>query len=78
MRTRTHTHMATMQVEPVSGVVPAHGHTSVSITFEPLGLSTEEMVLEFRVAEFNSKPVRWVAPASVPGCVFCSGAEFSH
>ncbi|KAF5829844.1 hypothetical protein DUNSADRAFT_15429 [Dunaliella salina] len=58
------------KVEPLAGVVPAHGHTSVTISFEPLGLTTEEMVLEVRVAEFNSKPVRCVVTGScVPGLV---------
>eukprot|EP00200_Dunaliella_tertiolecta_P013188 CAMPEP_0202393904 /NCGR_PEP_ID=MMETSP1127-20130417/93151_1 /ASSEMBLY_ACC=CAM_ASM_000462 /TAXON_ID=3047 /ORGANISM="Dunaliella tertiolecta, Strain CCMP1320" /LENGTH=500 /DNA_ID=CAMNT_0048996499 /DNA_START=1421 /DNA_END=2920 /DNA_ORIENTATION=- len=58
------------KVEPLAGVVPAHGHTSIAISFEPLGLTTEEMVLEVRVAEFNSKPVRCVVTGScVPGLV---------
>ena len=47
-----------MQIEPLKGVVPAHGYTTVFVTFEPLGLTTEETVVEVRVAEFNSKPVR--------------------
>ncbi len=36
------------QVEPLRGVVPAHGHVTVSITFEPLALSTQVMELEVR------------------------------
>lgn len=35
-----------MQVEPLKGVVPAHSHVSISITFEPLSLATQHLELE--------------------------------
>jgi hypothetical protein len=34
------------RVEPSKGVVPAHGHVVVEVTFSPAMLRTEEMVLE--------------------------------
>ncbi|KAJ9510217.1 hypothetical protein QJQ45_015701 [Haematococcus lacustris] len=52
------------KVEPLEGIVPAHGHASVSVTFEPLTLSTQELVLEVAVAEFNSQPVRCTVTGS--------------
>lgn len=60
-----------MQVQPLHGIVPAHGHTFVAITFEPLGLTTEKMELEVSVAEFNSKPVRYVLAHSLI-CLHCT------
>lgn len=38
------------QVEPLQGVVPAHGHVTVAVTFQPLLLSTQTMEFEVRVA----------------------------
>lgn len=59
---------ACFKVEPQRGVVPAHGHAVVEITFLPAALRTEECVMEVRIADFNSKPVVCtVTGVCVPG-----------
>ena len=42
-------------VEPASGVVPAHGHVSVRVTFSPLRLTTEEAVLEVSCGRWQQR-----------------------
>nr|ADD85929.2 FAP221 [Chlamydomonas reinhardtii]7SQC_M0 Chain M0, FAP221 [Chlamydomonas reinhardtii]7SQC_M1 Chain M1, FAP221 [Chlamydomonas reinhardtii] len=46
------------RVEPARGVVPGRGRVTVDMWFCPLALTTEEAVIEVRIAEFNSKPVQ--------------------
>lgn len=56
------------RIEPMRGVVPAHGEAAVRVTFEPPGVATEECVIEVRVAEFGAEPVRCTIVGSVsPG-----------
>lgn len=38
--------LRSLQVEPARGIVPAHGHVTIAITFEPLSLTTEEGVIQ--------------------------------
>ncbi|KAG2494686.1 hypothetical protein HYH03_007202 [Edaphochlamys debaryana] len=45
------------KVEPQRGVIPGRGSVGVELSFCPLGLTTEQAVLEVRVSEFNARPV---------------------
>jgi hypothetical protein len=55
-------------ISPMSGSIPAHGHTVVEICFTPTLHRTEEMSIEVRVSEFNSKPVVCaITGSSMPG-----------
>lgn len=45
------------RVSPMSGIVPAHGHVVVEVSFAPTMLRTEELQLEVSVAEFKTQPV---------------------
>lgn len=58
------------KVEPMSGVVPANGSVPITLSFCPLAMATEEMTIEVRVAEFNSKPVVCrIVGSGAPGVV---------
>ncbi|GLI65137.1 hypothetical protein VaNZ11_008595 [Volvox africanus] len=52
------------KVEPARGVISGHGAVEVTMSFCPLNFTTEEAVIEVRIAEFNSKPVRCVLTGS--------------
>lgn len=55
-------------LSPTSGSIPAHGHAVVEITFTPTLHRTEEMSIEVRVSEFNSKAVTCtITGSSMPG-----------
>jgi hypothetical protein len=62
--TVTGTGLSHFRVEPMRGIVPAHGHVAIAVTYEPLSLATHDVALELRVAEFNSRPVRCTVTGS--------------
>lgn len=55
-------------VEPLSGVIPAHGETVLKITFSPTDFSTALMKIQLNISQFNSKPMICVVTGhSSPG-----------
>lgn len=44
-------------VQPMTGVIPAHGETEVSVTFAPLEFLTAMMKIQLVISQFNSKPI---------------------
>ncbi|PIK57014.1 putative primary ciliary dyskinesia protein 1-like [Apostichopus japonicus] len=55
-------------VEPLTGVIPAHGQTALQITFQPTEFSTAVMKIQLNISQFNSKPLVCVITGhSTPG-----------
>ncbi|XP_021377773.1 cilia- and flagella-associated protein 221-like isoform X2 [Mizuhopecten yessoensis] len=44
-------------VQPMTGVIPAHGESEVSVTFAPLEFLTAMMKIQLVISQFNSKPI---------------------
>ncbi|XP_062604429.1 cilia- and flagella-associated protein 221-like isoform X2 [Saccostrea cucullata] len=44
-------------VHPMSGIIPAHGQTEVSVTFAPLEFQTALMKIQLTISQFNSQPI---------------------
>ncbi|GAX85110.1 hypothetical protein CEUSTIGMA_g12530.t1 [Chlamydomonas eustigma] len=55
-------------IKPMKGIIPAHGHMTLEVTFSPTMLRSEEYQVEVQVAEFNSRPVLCtITGFSLPG-----------
>jgi hypothetical protein len=57
-------------VTPLSGSVPAHGSTAVTISFTPTQYSTEHLQLQVVLGEYNANPMQVLVSGSCrPGLV---------
>ncbi|XP_061186055.1 cilia- and flagella-associated protein 221-like [Saccostrea echinata] len=55
-------------VHPMSGIIPAHGQTEVSVTFAPLEFQTALMKIQLTISQFNSQPIMCTfSGVSTPG-----------
>ncbi|KAK3108459.1 hypothetical protein FSP39_008303 [Pinctada imbricata] len=55
-------------VHPMTGIIPAHGQTEVSVTFAPLEFQTAIMRIQLTISQFNSQPINCTfTGASTPG-----------
>lgn len=41
----------------LTGIIPAHGQTEVSVTFAPLEFQTALMKIQLTISQFNSQPI---------------------
>ncbi|KAF7689707.1 cilia- and flagella-associated protein 221 [Silurus meridionalis] len=53
-------------IQPLSGVIPAHGKTDLLVTFKPKQYGMAEITLHLVIAQFNSKPFLCTFTASCP------------
>lgn len=51
-------------VVPLSGTVPAHGSTAVTVAFEPTKYSTEHMQLQVLLSEYGAEPMQMLVTGS--------------
>ncbi|KAJ8314379.1 hypothetical protein KUTeg_008940 [Tegillarca granosa] len=55
-------------VDPMSGIIPAHGAAEVEVTFAPLEFQTALMKLQLVISQFNSSPIICnFSGTSIPG-----------